>query len=49
VRGTQYTFVVNGEILTSFDTQMPEPGVPALYVETFDDAAGGIFDNVQTS
>ncbi len=49
VRGTQYTFAVNGEILTSFDTDMPSPGVPALYVETFDDSAGGIFDNVQTS
>lgn len=49
VSGTHYTFAVNGALLAEFDTDMPELGVPALYVETFDAAAGGIFDNVKTS
>ncbi|NBU64089.1 MAG: hypothetical protein EBS29_06275 [Chloroflexia bacterium] len=49
VQGDQYTFTVNGSVLATFATTMPEPGVPGLYVETFDAAAGGLFDNVETS
>jgi hypothetical protein len=49
VQGDQYTFTVNGSVLATFATAMPDAGVPGLYVETFDSAAGGLFDNVETS
>lgn len=49
VVGDQYTFVVNGGVLATFATSVPDAGVPGLYVETFDAAAGGLFDNVETS
>jgi hypothetical protein len=49
VKGDQYTFTVNGSVLATFATTMPDAGVPGVYVETFDSAAGGLFDNVETS
>ncbi len=49
VKDDQYSFAVNGSMLATFATTMPDAGVPGLYVETFDAAAGGLFDNVETS
>ena len=48
VAGGQYVFRVNGVELASFAIENADPGVPALYVETFDSAAGGFFDDVET-
>ena len=48
VDGGQYVFRVNGVELASFAIENADPGVPALYVETFDSAAGGFFDDVET-
>lgn len=48
VDGGQYVFRVNGVALASFAIENVDPGVPALYVETFDSAAGGFFDDVET-
>lgn len=48
VDGEQYVFRVNGVALASFAIENVDPGVPALYVETFDSAAGGFFDDVET-
>ena len=48
VDGEQYVFRVNGVELASFAIENVDPGVPALYVETFDSAAGGFFDDVET-
>lgn len=48
LRGDAYTFTVNGTELAAFTASRADPGVPALYVETFDSAAGGFFDNVET-
>ena len=48
VDGQQYVFRVNGVALASFAIENVDPGVPALYVETFDSAAGGFFDDVET-
>jgi hypothetical protein len=49
VQDNRYTFEVNGTQVATFDAPGLNPGVPALYVETFDAAAGGIFDDVETS
>lgn len=49
VQDDTYTLVVNGVTVTTFAATGLEPGVPALYVETFGAAAGGIFDDVETS
>lgn len=49
VQNDVYTFVVNGSVVATFPSPGLNPGVPALYVETFDAAAGGIFDDVETS
>ena len=49
VQGNTYTLTVNGEVLTQFEYDSETIGVPGLYVETFDVAAGGVFDDVETS
>jgi hypothetical protein len=49
VQGTSYTLMVNGVVLTQFEYDSEAIGVPGLYVETFDVAAGGVFDDVETS
>lgn len=49
VQNDAYTFVVNGSVVATFTAPGMNPGVPALYVETFNAAAGGIFDDVETS
>lgn len=49
VQNDVYTFTVNGSVVATFTSPGGNPGVPALYVETFDAAAGGIFDDVETS
>ena len=49
VQGTSYELWVNGVLLTQFEYDIETAGVPGLYVETFDVAAGGIFDDVETS
>jgi len=49
VQNDVYSFVVNGSVVATFASPGVNPGVPALYVETFDAAAGGIFDDVETS
>ncbi len=48
VDGTTYVFRVNGVEMASFVIENVDPGVPALYVETFDKAAGGFFDDAET-
>lgn len=48
VEGSEYVFRVNGTQMATFSIDIPDPGVPALYVETFDSAAGGFFDGVET-
>jgi hypothetical protein len=40
---------VNGSVVATFTSPGMNPGVPALYVETFNAAAGGIFDDVESS
>lgn len=49
VQDDVYTFWVNGNELATFTSPGLSAGVPALYVETFTAAAGGIFDDVETS
>jgi hypothetical protein len=49
VQNDVYTFAVNGSVVATFTSAGLSAGVPALYVETFDAAAGGIFDDVETS
>ncbi len=49
VQDDLYTFVVNGRAVATFTAPGLNQGVPALYVETFTAAAGGIFDDVETS
>lgn len=49
VQNDVYTFVVNGSVVATFTSPGMSQGVPALYVETFNAAAGGIFDDVETS
>ena len=49
VQNDVYTFAVNGSVVATFTSPGMNPGVPALYVETFNAAAGGIFDDVETS
>ncbi|MFZ9857347.1 MAG: hypothetical protein ACO3F2_03290 [Roseiflexaceae bacterium] len=49
VQNEVYSFAVNGSVVATFTSPGLRPGVPALYVETFDAAAGGIFDDVETS
>lgn len=44
-----YTLTVNDNEIASFEAKGMDQGVPALYVETFNAAAGGIFDDVETS
>jgi hypothetical protein len=48
LQGDTYEFTVNGVVLAAFSASRADPGVPALYVETFDSAAGGYFDDVET-
>lgn len=48
VVGSEFVFRVNGTEMATFAIDIPDPGVPALYVETFDSAAGGFFDTVET-
>ena len=38
--------VINGTIVASFADSRLSSGVPALYLEHFDSAAGASFDNV---
>jgi hypothetical protein len=49
VQNDVYTFAVNGSVVATFTSPGMNPGVPALYVETFNAAAGGIFDDVESS
>ena len=44
--GQQIKLLINGKLVASFANDQVATGVPALYVENFDGAAGASFDNL---